>query len=360
MLFLLLQFLIMSLPYSDSLPIHKLATCFNYKSTTYKFYWFLSIIQILETGKREISKKEIFAGMIANSWYTTNYFNLSFGVQDQFQKAIIEIQKIEKITIQEEKHIIKKNLIESQNRATIKTLNHFNKNVPHHFLSPWISADNKKSVYEFSKNIENKCLYELEKDYIKINPYWEEYLLKNAKILKDFCYWNLALYLQARNPNVPDIPNKLIKSAVRDKLTDQRKHFWNLVFQEKNEIQCIYTGEMLTIDNYDVEHFIPHSFVSHDLIWNLIPADKRFNSSKNNKLPVIKKHFNAFFDLQKEAVKIVFEKNPNNKFLLEYLTIFPELSTVENLSDVFDKSRFEERITPLITIASNNGFQFLP
>ncbi|MCH7414567.1 hypothetical protein MM213_13795 [Belliella sp. R4-6] len=314
---------------------------------------------MFESGKNEIYKKEIFATMIANSWYTINYFNLSFGVQDQFQKAIIEIQKIENITIQEKKHVIQKILIESENNSTIKILNHFNKNVPHYFLSPWISGKNSE-IYNYSQNVQNRCLYALFNDRIIINPYWEQYLLRNAKIIKDFCYWNLALYLQARNPSVPDIPNKLIKSAERSPLTDQRKNFWNLVFQEKVEIKCIYTGEMLTIDNYDVEHFIPHSFVSHDLIWNLIPSDKRFNSSKNNKLPIVNKHFNAFFDLQKEAVKIVFEKNPKNKFLLEYLTIFPELSTVENLSVIFDKNRFEERIIPLITIASNNGFQFLP
>jgi hypothetical protein len=46
-------------------------------------------------------------------------------------------------------------------------------------------------------------------------------------------------------------------------------------------------------------------------------------------------------------------KNPNNKLLQDYLTIFPDL----DLS--FSKEKFREVIQPLITIASNNGFEFL-
>ena len=47
-----------------------------------------------------------------------------------------------------------------------------------------------------------------------------------------------------------------------------------------------------------MEHFIPYSFVSHDLIWNLIPADKKFNNSKSDKLPSLNKYFEPFFILQ--------------------------------------------------------------
>ena len=33
--------------------------------------------------------------------------------------------------------------------------------------------------------------------------------------------------------------------------------------------------------NFALDHFIPHAFVSHDLIWNLLPIEKRFNSIKS-------------------------------------------------------------------------------
>ena len=178
-------------------------------------------------------------------------------------------------------------------------------------------------------------------------------MTNNARVIKDFCYWNLSLFLQAKNPNVPDIPNKLIKPAQRGGLLKQRKHFWDLVFKELGSVSCIYTGEKLTIGNYAVEHFIPYNFVSHDLIWNLIPADKAFNCSKSDKLPPIEKYFNSFFALQKTAIEIVKIQTPSNKLLEDYLTIFPDLN--QSLS----KERFLERIQPLIIIASNNGFEFL-
>jgi len=119
------------------------------------------------------------------------------------------------------------------------------------------------------------------------------------------------------------------------------------------------TGKKLTVGNYAVEHFIPYAFVSHDLIWNLIPADKSFNSSKSDKLPLLDKYFDPFFFLQESAIKIVKEKNPKNKLLEDYLTIFSDLEESSGLSEYFTKEKFKDRLQPLITIASNNGFEFM-
>lgn len=75
------------LPSHNSLPIHILVSSFKHKATTYKFYWFISIIEEIEKGNHIISKQHIFARIIANSWYTINYFYLSFGKQDQLEFA---------------------------------------------------------------------------------------------------------------------------------------------------------------------------------------------------------------------------------------------------------------------------------
>ena len=162
------------------------------------------------------------------------------------------------------------------------------------------------------------------------------------------------MFIQTKNPNVPDIPNKLIKQAIRNSLNNQRTKFWDIVIKELGEVECIYTNKRLFIGDYAVEHFIPYSFVSHDLIWNLIPADKSFNSSKSNKLPPLSKYYDSYYNLQKKAVEIIKDKTPKNKFLEDYLSILPDIESS------FTKEKFKERIAPLITIASNNGFQFLP
>lgn len=289
--------------------------------------------------------------MISNAWYTVNYFRVSFGKQDLIQDAIHLIRDKESITVDEEFGSIFRKISDSENEVTRRQLWHFDKNVPHWFLSPWFRGKNRAEIYAGSGKFVNKCLYALYDDHIVLNPDWTEYVISNSKILKDFCYWNLSLFLQAKNPNVPNIPGKLFKPPQRGSLQSQRNGFWNFVLG-KCPLECIYTGKKLTVGNYAVEHFVPYSFVLHDLIWNLIPADSSFNSSKNNKLPRFERFFPPFFDLQKKAVEIVRESDPNNKFLEDYLTIFPDLSK-------FNKDDFAKTIQPLITIASNNGFEYL-
>jgi len=349
----------MQLPKSNGLPVNLLAACFNNTSATYKYYWLLSILQSVENGNLKISKRDLFARMISNAWFTVNYFHVSFGKQDLIQQAIQVVNENERIAIDEKHQVVFQKLSSTTNKITVKQLWHFNKNVPHWFLSPWFSKLDRTEIYTASQSFIGNCLYALFEDEIFINPAWESYLTSNARVLKDFCYWNLTLFLQAKNPNVPDIPNKLIKPAIRNSLTQQRTQFWDLVFRELGSVKCIYTGENLTIGNYAVEHFIPYNFVSHDLIWNLIPSDRAFNSSKSDKLPPLERYFIPFFSLQKTAIEIVREQTPKNKYLEDYLTIFSDLDEVKSLPLSFTMEKFKERIQPLITIASNNGFEFL-
>lgn len=346
----------MNLPLSESLPINKLVSVFASTSATYKFYWFLAILELMEEGNTTIPKRKIFSRMISNSWYTVNYFHVSFGKQDQIQEAVRTILKIENLTIGENKSKINDVLENSTNKETIQLLNHFDLNVPHWFISPWFSG-NRSAIYSYSKDFDNGCLYSLEKDYIYINPIWTSYLKTNSKLLKDFCYWNLSLFLQKRNPNVPDIPNKINKAINRNSLAKQTKEYWRLVFNELGSVECIFTENKLFYDEkkYALDHFVPHAFISHDLMWNLIPIDKSFNSSKSDKLPSVEKYFDKFFNLQKLAFDIVKSQNSKNKFLEEYLTIFPDLEG----DNGFDYVRYKESIQPLITIASNNGFSFM-
>lgn len=351
----------MNLPISNNLPINKLSSVFGSASATYKFYWFIAIIELVEEGNIEIQKRKIFSRMISNSWYTINYFHISFGKQDNLQIAVEKILAEEKLTIDEKKIKLENCLENSNNRETISQLFHFDKNVPHWFLSPWFpkinnETDNqqKSRIYSDSQRFLNDSLYSLHKDFITINPNWISYLKSNAKVLKDYCYWNLALFLQTRNPNVPDIPNKLIKPAIRNGLTKQTNEYWKLVFKELGSVNCIFTNTKLYFDekNYALDHFVPHAFVSHDLIWNLLPIENKFNSFKSDKLPLFDKHFDKFYDLQKLAFEINKHHNSKSKYMDEFLTIFPNI-------DAFEKDKFSNTIQPLITIASNNGFSFM-
>lgn len=53
----------------------------------------------------------------------------------------------------------------------------------------------------------------------------------------------------------------------------------------------VFTDEPIDEEKYDVDHFIPWSFVMNDELWNLMPMDSSLNSAKNNRLP----HWKDFF-----------------------------------------------------------------
>jgi hypothetical protein len=62
--------------------------------------------------------------------------------------------------------------------------------------------------------------------------------------------------------------------------------------------------------------------------------------------------------LQATAIEVIEQVNPKNKYLEDYLTILPELSLIQTDSN-WAKQRYKEQLQPLITIASNNGFEYL-
>jgi hypothetical protein len=193
--------------------------------------------------------------------------------------------------------------------------------------------------------------YALYDDVILIQPDWMQYFQRNSGLLKDFCYWNLTLFLQARNPNVPDIPNKLKRPEKRGGLSKHKKDFWDIVIDELGGVDCIYTGKKMVKGNYAVEHFIPFQFVAHDQMWNLIPADPSFNSSKGDRLPPLRKYFKPFYAMQSKAIDVVQKADPKNKFLEDYITVFHGLNITEK--------QYKDCIDPMLTIAHNNGFQFM-
>lgn len=82
-------------------------------------------------------------------------------------------------------------------------------NVPFRFQKPWIDTTDDSEMQRRSQSFENDCLYSLtgsgEGLMVTINPRWSNYLTTNYEVLRDFALWNLTLFLQSKNPNVPNI-----------------------------------------------------------------------------------------------------------------------------------------------------------
>lgn len=346
----------MHLPNSKTLNISTLSQVFDNTTATYKFYWFVGLLDILvRERKSKISFWEIIATMISESWYPIHYFKISFGKSDSLFDYSLQIQNDLQISIELDKDKIKSQLLNNLEN-TKKYLRIFTKNVPYRFLSPWIKYTYDDDVIVKSQSFTNNCLYSIYSEEIEINPIWIEYLTENYVILRDFAFWNLTDFLQKRNPNVPNLPAKLVKPLQRESLTRQRK-FWDTYIETVGSIHCIYTGKEICPRKYDLDHFVPWSFVSHNLLWNLLPADSSINSSKSNNLPPLEKYLKPFANVQHDALKTLYSQNPSNTIFEDYLTVYDSVPDLVQMSENQFYDVFRKTFTPIVQIAENSGFK---
>ena len=100
----------MILPSEGIVDVARLSRIYDNTTATYKFYWFVSIINLISTNpdRRVFSFEEIIAGMIAEAWYPIHYFRLSFGKLDSLESNIFEIQRILDIPIDANKGVTRK------------------------------------------------------------------------------------------------------------------------------------------------------------------------------------------------------------------------------------------------------------
>lgn len=352
----------MQIPESNILTTERLGKVFDTTTATYKFFWFLSIMQIhARTGNLRIEVSDIVVYMVANAWYPVHYFRLSFGKMDSLYKIVLDIQHATKISIDSNFDTLVDQLKMAYTEPVIKKmLKSLTAYVPYRFLHPWIASDNHKEIILRSNSFENACLYSIYKGkdefYIQLNPLWNTYLHKHYEILTSFVYWNLTLFLQAKNPNVPAIPNKLIKPQIRNSLSTQHK-FWDKMIPLMGAVRCIYTGKELHPCDYDLDHFIPWSFVSHDLLWNLIPADSSINSSKSNKLPDLDFYLPKLADLQHRALHAAIQSSKTPKILEDYLSLGYTPYELVNMDKEHFLHVFQRTFNPISQIAQNMGFE---
>ena len=362
----------MNLPSSDTLPIYNLSSIFNKTTNSYKFIWLLAILDSLRNGgKEKIPLKNLIYSMISIVWFPINYYNLSFGKQDQFYKIIKGIKFKFRIRDDINKSELTHFLNLNDGDITIDGLkNNLARYVPFRFLSPWYTnelrgkSDSQKNriIYNYSSRYFNsrlnKPIYKFSQDRrtIILHSDWVSYLIKHLKILTEFTLWNLGNYLQGNNPNVPNLQRKLFPPLVR-KLSNAKLYWKSFIENAKNE-KCVFSKQIINLNNISIDHFIPWRFVAHDQLWNLIPVLKRVNSYKGDNIPS-EIYLNDFANLQHRAFLNAVNSNLiKPKILEDYTILFND--TLNNIGSISNK-KFSDRIIknlkPMMQIAINMGFR---
>ena len=361
--------MVIELPSSHKLPIGTLSGVFSNTTNSYKFYWFLAILDEIESNRSKIIPFDrLFMRMLSEVIYPLEFYRLSFGKADSFrelgnvlrQKMDFDFRPAAKPISEQIEHVLDD---KDRNVFTgkVKILNRW---VPYRFIRPFFAQETKglpdssvnsaiqKLALEAGRTEPFRCPYTFSEEAITLSEPWFEYFQANIGILRAFVQWHLVCFLQVNNPNVVGIPFKLCKPTARN--MTMYINSWRSFFEKEGAVNCIYSKEVIP-ESFTLDHFIPWSFVVADNSWNLVPTSKKINSSKSDNLPDLK-YLKLFTDLQFRYFDFI-QQSRTEKILEEYCLMFKcsnhELRQIqpETFSDTLSNA-----IKPLIQIAANNGF----
>ena len=348
----------------------RLATVFRNTTTSYKLVWFLAIMNILERKcEPAIRLHDIFREMIAVVWHPVCLYRLFLGKLDRLQNAAGEISRVTGLSAVSDIYSVR-NCIHSFPTVS-KKLSFIAAYVPTRFLSPWFAKqlrgrkDHEKdglirrlAAESQQYSISSPYYFTAQTTEITFNKSWLSFIYENLGVIRAFAEYNFAQYLQSRNPNVPGIINKLHAPTKRN-LSPARK-FWRYVRKEfakrglLHMFYDIFTQQPLG-DRFAIDHFLPWSFVVHDMKWNLVPVERSTNSKKSDAIPDLSIYLPRLVRLHQKAIEVSLDRP---RLLEDYALIFKEEPRkLFSMSAHELERRYRAIFAPQAQIAANQGFR---
>ena len=145
------------------------------------------------------------------------------------------------------------------------------------------------------------------KKEIYFQPAWMEMIQDNMVSILGWIQYEKVKWLQNNNPEVPGLVYKLAPMDEKMRKLNNVRKLWEGIL-DLSEVRDVFTGEAVVPKQYDVDHFIPWSFVMNDELWNLMPMDSSLNSAKSNRLPKWDPFFSRFAENQFLLYGFIHEK----------------------------------------------------
>ena len=298
--------------YYNNLDIEGFSQMMKDPSFCYKFYWLEAIVKLIAENVRETTFDAIIDEMISNAWYSVREFHVHLsgiqsdgGVRDGLERAIMLLTELSDLPANASKVEIK-NEIRKHNDALKKYKEQLTSMVPYRALAGFFTKSGDvvdwgstvrmtKYIKQFS---EEKILLPYTfgessklKKQVYFNSEWIDMIQDNAVSILGWIQYEKVKWLQNNNPEVPGLVYKLAPLDEKMRKLGKVRKLWNGVL-ELTEIRDVFKDEPIVFKEYDVDHFVPWSFVMNDELWNLMPMDSSLNSVKSNKLP----HWDPFFE----------------------------------------------------------------
>ena len=370
--------------YNCNLKLDEFAHMLDDPTECYKFYWFDAILTLVEAGESVLSFNDLFDEMIADAWFSVAEHHLHLGpksvngeVKNSIERAVLALKSSnDDLSFDNKFQIL--NFIKENQDLVKDAKNQLTKNVPYRLLSAFMSEvggndriwDQKARLMEYITRLnENKLLPYIIEDgrglskKVVIDNTWRTFFLENMIVLRYWVREHKVEYLQKRNPNVPGIVYKLDSEKMRVRKLSYVRRLWNNLLSEQ-PMKDIYSGNILTKDDYEVDHFVPSSYIAHDEIWNLLPMDSSLNSQKSNKLPEWDKYFPQFAEKQYFMYYTVFVKGQYQddfKKCYRENIISPwaqEELYIPNKSESEFKILLENNLHPIYDAARSQGYKY--
>ena len=322
--------------YYNTLDIEGFSQMLKDPSFCYKFYWLEAIVHLISENITETTFDEVIDEMIASAWYSVREFHIHLSglkndgsVQDGLERAILLLTELSSLPANASKVEIK-NAIKTHNRELKPYKDQLTNMVPYRALAGFftkcperVNWDSIRRLVFYIDKVNREVTRlpytlgessRLSKE-IYFDPLWIEMIQDNTVSILGWIQYEKVKWLQNNNPEVPGLVYKLAPMDDKMRKLNKVRKLWEAIMTEVS-IKDIFSGEELNNNSYDVDHFVPWSFVMNDELWNLMPMQSGLNSVKSNKLPEWEPFFYKFADNQfimyeqineKEGLRKLFE-----------------------------------------------------
>lgn len=298
--------------YYNTLDIEGFSHMMKDPSYCYKFYWLEAIVQLIAEGVTETTFNAVIDEMICNAWYSVREFHIHLSgmqadgqVRDGLERAVLRLSELSSLPANVSKVEIKNAIKEyaSELKSAKEQLTNM---VPYRALAGFFDkADESvdwgsvRRVTAYIERINREVVLlpytlgngsKLNKE-IYFQPSWIKMIQDNTVAILGWIQYEKVKWLQNNNPEVPGLVYKLAPMDEKMRKLGNVRKLWEAVL-DVSPVKDVFTEQNIVSRKYDVDHFIPWSFVMNDELWNLMPMDSSLNSSKSNRLP----KWNPFFE----------------------------------------------------------------
>ena len=320
--------LAISADYYNTLDIEGFSQMLKDPSFCYKFYWLEAIVHLISENVTETTFDEVIDEMIASAWYSVREFHIHLSglkndgsVQDGLERAILLLTELSSLPANASRIEIK-NAIRRHNKELKPYKDQLTNMVPYRALAGFftkceerVNWDSIRRLVYYIDRVNKEVTRlpytlgessKLSKE-IYFDPLWIEMIQDNTVSILGWIQYEKVKWLQNNNPEVPGLVYKLAPMDDKMRKLSRVRKLWEAIMTEVS-VKDIFSGEELNNNAYDVDHFVPWSFVMNDELWNLMPLQSGLNSVKSNKLPEWEPFFYRFADNQFVMYELISEK----------------------------------------------------